>query len=242
MYHFDTVKRIVDELYPLRQDKEATAIYYERILIADIRFFEWESSHYEWHNLHKLYGASYMEPIFVSHENEIDKEDAENVRRELLRVLRNDISFGYIISLLDPQINEPTQLQIEQAVHADLEMSDNISDTTSKEVTGAIALSTKEYKNFEDYFVKNDAEKYIPFIRKQLEGIKGKGVAIVIRALNEAGIITLQGGNARIYESIKKYFNINPGSDAGINKYMSGAEKDTIKDEVEKMKQVIQSL
>lgn len=79
MIHFDLVNRIVDELYKIRHDKEATVNYYEQILIADIR----DDEHKDWEQLHQKYGASQIEPQYNKHKDEIGKEAASSVRYEL---------------------------------------------------------------------------------------------------------------------------------------------------------------
>lgn len=103
MCHFEAVGRIVDELYPIRHDKEATQIYYYRNLAQDIQ----DADYREWLELHKEFGASILEP-----------EQAATVTQELLKVVDGDNSFGFITALLTSQ--EPTPEIIYKALLEEL--------------------------------------------------------------------------------------------------------------------------
>ena len=118
--YFNEISRLIDVLYGIRHDKEATTVFYHKVLAPDIRFCQWMEEHKEWQPLHQQYGASHLEPVYVTYEGQIDKEDAPDIRHELLKVVREDSSFGYLISLLDKDADAPVQLQIEQAIREDL--------------------------------------------------------------------------------------------------------------------------
>ena len=118
--YFNEISRLIDVLYGIRHDKEATEVFYHKVLAPDIRFSQWREEHKEWQPLHQQYGASHLEPVYVTYEDQIDKEDAPDIRHELLKVVREDSSFGYLISLLDKDADAPVQLQIEQAIREDL--------------------------------------------------------------------------------------------------------------------------
>ena len=113
MVHFNKVKLIVDDLYKIRFDKEATRNYYNQILVADKR----QDKYTEWVILHQKYGALEREPQYIIDKEEVDKEDVSSVRNELLKTVQNDLSFSYITSFLtNIQNNEIGQLEIEQAI------------------------------------------------------------------------------------------------------------------------------
>jgi len=119
--NYNIIQQIVDDLYNIRLDEEATKEYYERILLSDIRFNEWEMKHSEWQELHKKYGASEREPELVKFENEIDKRVASNIREDLLKVVRDDETFGYIFHLLfKEQGNVPSSQTIERAIYQEI--------------------------------------------------------------------------------------------------------------------------
>ena len=119
--NYSIIQQIIDDLYNIRHDLETTKEYYERILLPDIRYDEWVVKHAVWRELHKKYGASALEPELVTFEGEINKDDATNIREDLLKVVREDKSFGYIFHLLSgEQDNLPNQREIEKAIYEDI--------------------------------------------------------------------------------------------------------------------------
>jgi len=116
--YFDEINRIIYDLYEMRRDKEMTKIYYERILQSDIRFSEYEDEQEEWTKLGREYGwDGLVEPEYQTIDGEIDKYDASYIREELLKVVQDDKSFGYLFHLLsNNQDNFPNQQVIEAAI------------------------------------------------------------------------------------------------------------------------------
>lgn len=117
--YFDDVYRIIEDLYPLRTDKEATVNYYKLVLMSDMRFKEFEDEHKEWLNYFREFGGGGLEePIYELNTGEIDKDDVLIVRETLLNVIREDESFGYLFYLLSKKQDDfPEQLKIERAIH-----------------------------------------------------------------------------------------------------------------------------
>ncbi|MBQ6305847.1 MAG: hypothetical protein IJK78_04720, partial [Bacteroidales bacterium] len=91
--HLDEVKRIIDELLPLRMSKEKTDEYYNNVLSADIRLRNYllQKELYEKKNAMQL-----EEPSFVEIPNEIPTDHISDIRETLFQVIRTDESFGYL--------------------------------------------------------------------------------------------------------------------------------------------------
>ena len=100
--HLDEVKRIIDELLPLRMSKEKTDEYYNNVLSADIRLRNYllQKELYEKKNAMQL-----EEPSFVEIPNEIPTDHISEIRETLFQVIRTDESFGYLFFLLGTEQN-----------------------------------------------------------------------------------------------------------------------------------------
>jgi hypothetical protein len=118
IFHFELISQIVEDLYRIRHDKEATDSYYKLLLIADIRY-------YEWGELGQKHGyTGLLVPNEFKHKEEIDRSIAEDIRSGLLEVVKNDRSFGYITYLLSKQaITQAIILEVEQALEEEKEMT-----------------------------------------------------------------------------------------------------------------------
>ncbi len=117
MFFYDEVERIINDLYDLRLDKEATELYYKEILISDMKFEDWEGKHKEWENITKKYGLGLDEPEYIKNKWEVDKDDAFGIREQLLEVVENDETFGYITFLLSGKKGcVPNQEKIKEAI------------------------------------------------------------------------------------------------------------------------------
>jgi len=122
MYYFDETNRVIRDLYDIRNDKEMTQDYFERILQSDIRYAEKMKEN----EVYKEYGqpmlefedskVDYYDATFRYNEYEVDKSRVEHVREELKKVIRDDKSFGYLFHLLSKQDNFPTQHEIVEAI------------------------------------------------------------------------------------------------------------------------------
>ena len=98
----DVVCHIIDDLLPLRKDKEATNAYMNQHLSADIRY-----RHYLLRKeLFERGNALQPEkPVFEELEGEINKDISIEVRKELFCVIREDESFGYLFYILGTEYN-----------------------------------------------------------------------------------------------------------------------------------------
>lgn len=98
----EIVGKILDELLPLRKDKEATNAYMNRRLSADIRY-----QHYLLKKeLFERGNALQTEtPVFENIDGEINKDISMEVRKELFCVIRDDNSFGYLFFILGTEYN-----------------------------------------------------------------------------------------------------------------------------------------
>lgn len=96
--HPDEIRKIIDEMLPLRASRQQTVDYYNRKLIADIRLQSCllQKELYEKNNA--------MQPKqpeeFQMKEGEIPVEIASAVRDELFDVIEADKTFGYLYFLL----------------------------------------------------------------------------------------------------------------------------------------------
>lgn len=100
--HLEEVKRIINDLSPLRMSKEKTDNYYNNVLSADIRLrnFLLQKELYEKKNAMQL-----EEPFFVEIPNEIPTDYISEIRETLFQIIRTDDSFGYLFYLLGTEQN-----------------------------------------------------------------------------------------------------------------------------------------
>ena len=207
MDYYDEISMVIDELYEMRHNKGMTENYFERILQQDIRFDRFEDEHKEWENLGGKYGwAGLVKPEYKPNDGEIDRYDAMNVRVELIEVIREDKSFGYLFNLLSKdKDNFITQQEIETAIR---------EEQKTEKLT---------FKPFFDYLIADNEETkntIIEELKKILRGKKGKQVAKVLCGMKEAGVIAYSDGEKKsLYASMKVIFG-NIGSDESINKQM----------------------
>lgn len=118
MFYYDEVDKIVNDLYDIRLDREATELYYEQILWPEVRFSNWQEEHEEWLNTCSEHGFGLEEPEYVKNKWEINIDDAFGIREQLLEVVKDDKSFGYIAYLLSKEDGKkPNQQEIEEAIY-----------------------------------------------------------------------------------------------------------------------------
>lgn len=100
--YLDNIKRVINELMPLRKYKEATDEYFNQILSADIRRQNYllQKDCFERNNAMQL-----QEPTLETFENEIPFEIASEFRDILFQIIRQDESFGYLFFLLGTEQN-----------------------------------------------------------------------------------------------------------------------------------------
>jgi hypothetical protein len=95
----DTLKRVIEDLIPLRKDKEATGDYYDKYLNSNHRREVFQYKHFASDGIFKGNG-------FVLNDGEIPPDEVIKFKDELLKVIRDDKeSFGYIYRLLGQEIN-----------------------------------------------------------------------------------------------------------------------------------------
>ena len=104
--HIDDVKRVIEDLKPLRLDKKATDAYYNAVLCADIR----KRNYLLQQELYNSGNAMQQkQPEYQSLEGEIPIEYASEVRETLFKVIKDDESFGYLFFLLGTEQNQKHQ-------------------------------------------------------------------------------------------------------------------------------------
>lgn len=93
----DYVERVINDLTPLRLDKDATVDYFNRILASDIR----RQNYLLQKDLHKNNNAMQLsEPELKPCDDEYPIEIAADLRESIFEVIRDDKSFGYLFFLL----------------------------------------------------------------------------------------------------------------------------------------------
>lgn len=160
IYYYNEVARIVNELYKIRHDKEETKNYYERILTSDIRYDVWKKEYTEWQALHAEYGASDLEPIWIAIEGEVERVDADNIRKELLKVVKNDNTFKYITCLLSNQsydsFLESEEKVIDNAIIEELTDRLNLFETRVIELKEQLEEKNDNNYNTEEEFLNSE--------------------------------------------------------------------------------------
>ncbi len=98
----ELVWKVIDDLLPLRKDKEATNAYMSKRLSADIRYQHYllKKELFERGNAMQT-----QKPVFEDLEKEISKDISMEVRKELFCVIREDDSFGYLFYILGTEYN-----------------------------------------------------------------------------------------------------------------------------------------
>ena len=181
MIHFDLVNRIVNDLYKIRHDKEATVNYYDQILIADIR----DDEHKDWEQLHQEYGALEREPQYDKHKDEIGKEAASSVRYELLNVVQYDKSFGYIVVLLKkekilPEKNSEVEDALRQELIEELDTAQKKISKLEEQLTCENIEILKQNSNRLDISINRGSMSIVSVvlyeILKKLDVLKDKGI------------------------------------------------------------------
>ena len=217
MYYFDEIDLILSELYEMRHNKEMTENYYERILQSDERYEEWENEYKKWSDALAENGGQigfqlidgtveYVGTDFRLNDGEFGISYAKNIREELLKVIREDKSFGHLFNLLSKdKDNFITQQEIEKAIREE----EKTEKLTLKTFFDYLTADNEEIKNI-----------IIEKLKEILRGKKGKQVAKVLCGMKEAGVIAYSDGERKsLYASMKVIFG-NIGSDESINKQM----------------------
>lgn len=121
--NLEDIKRIIDDLLPIRKSKDATDKYFNEVLTADIRKQNYllQKDLYDRNN-----SMQTEEPVFEEYPNEIPLEKSIEIRNELFNIIASDQSFGYMYFLLGTEQNSkrlsepidciPNKQQIENAI------------------------------------------------------------------------------------------------------------------------------
>lgn len=100
--HFDVIVKVINDLLPLRKNKEATDLYFNSFLAADIRWQNYllQKELYDRKNVMQV-----EEPLLEENKEEVPVEIIFEVRNTLLEVIAKDESFGYLYYLLGTEKN-----------------------------------------------------------------------------------------------------------------------------------------
>lgn len=101
--YLDDIKRVINELMPLRKNKEATDEYYNRYLLSDWRLdrYKIDMQDYQLSN-----GSITTQPTLEKNEGEISAVEAPSFRSQLFEVVKEDESFGYLFYQLGIEKNQ----------------------------------------------------------------------------------------------------------------------------------------
>lgn len=90
IYHYETVKKSIYELYPLRGNKRNTEDYFNKHLFADVRFMQ------------TIYctGEEKAGDTFEELEDEVSNMHALRVRQEILNAIADDETFIYAFNII----------------------------------------------------------------------------------------------------------------------------------------------
>lgn len=84
----EDIRRVLNDLYKIRNNSISTKQYYDYYLAADIRF-----------------KCRDVEKYFIRNLGEIDRHNSYMVRTQLLNIIKDDPSFGYLFFLLGREAN-----------------------------------------------------------------------------------------------------------------------------------------
>ena len=90
IYHYDLVKKAVYDLYPLRNNKIQTEVYFNRYLFADARYRSHE----------QFYADKPPSTIFNEREYEVERSIAHKIRMEILNVISEDDTFIFAYNII----------------------------------------------------------------------------------------------------------------------------------------------
>lgn len=101
--YLDDIKRVINELMPLRKNKEATDEYYNRYLLSDWRLDRYKIAmqDYQLNN-----GNVTTQPTLDKFEDEISAVEAPLFRSQLFETVKDDESFGYLFYQLGLEKNQ----------------------------------------------------------------------------------------------------------------------------------------
>lgn len=100
--HLDEIIKVINDLLPLRKNKDATDLYFNRFLASDIR---WQNYLLQKELYERKNAMQVEEPLLEENKDEIPVEIIFEVRNTLLEVIAKDESFGYLYYLLGTEKN-----------------------------------------------------------------------------------------------------------------------------------------
>ncbi len=121
--------------------------------------------------------------------------------------------------------------------------AERLSNNQGTQQTKTVAVKTvpPTHTTIEDIIPSSNKDQAKEIIRQIMQGRRGKGACVAIRALIKAKIISCEQFDRRaIYGAISNFIGANIGSDASINKYWAD---DTVEGEIAKIcKQIEQTI
>lgn len=140
IYHYDQVKKAVYDLYPLRNNKRRTEVYFNRYLFADARYRSYSQQHVEKSD----------QTILQENKNEIDRTIAYKVRLEILNVIFEDDTFIFAYNIIALGAN-----------HYDDENHPIMTVHLKEENLNTVCYIEEVCKNYKEDYPKSDLADYL---------------------------------------------------------------------------------
>lgn len=96
------IGNLLEKLSLLRLDKEATEVFYNQVLSSDVHI---KNYNYQ-KKMHDSKNAMQQDtPVKENFEGELSIENSSGIRKEMLKVIQQDESYGYLYYLLGTEYN-----------------------------------------------------------------------------------------------------------------------------------------
>ena len=176
-------ERIVRDLLPLRNSESKTYEYIESFLHSDKRFKLWKEDRRE-AEVNGVLGLNPELQEFVLREGEVDPDDAPEIRKALLQLIKDDkVSFAYLYYILGSEQNRiarytiyncipPSEEAIDYAIRFDLDTLDEEAekiDSLNERFNYVMKKEQESKKHAYEGEPKDRFEKYCEELKK---GIK----------------------------------------------------------------------
>lgn len=102
MTYANEIKKLLERLSVLRLDKEATEVFYNQVLSSDVHI---KNYNYQ-KKMHDSKNAMQQDtPVKENYDGELSIENSSEIRKEMLKVIQQDESYGYLYYLLGTEYN-----------------------------------------------------------------------------------------------------------------------------------------
>ena len=212
-------ERIVRDLLPLRNSESKTYEYIESFLHSDKRLKLWKEDRRE-AEVNGVLGLNPELQEFVLREGEVDPDDAPEIRKALLQLIKDDkVSFAYLYYILGSEQNRiarytiyncipPSEEAIDYAIRFDLDALEEEAekiDSLNERFNYVLKKERKSKKHSYEGEPKDRFEKYCEELKKGIkETITLQNALRYSEVSEETRQSNLQVQQNRIPASIKK--------------------------------------